>query len=143
MNKGDSLSNQDSVSRGCSRGFRRGKVRSSAFALRPQDNNCLSVDWVECIFADEEDRCIAGTIKRQSVRLRERPQILAILNVGEIRNITVMDSSLDVIYFPTGKGKKRNKCHCRITGMTGSPTDQDFQQELAELANRGTLVNLS
>jgi len=143
MNSGDSLATQDSVSRGCGRGFKKGKVRSSAFAPRKIDENCLSVDWVECAFADPDQRCIEGTIRRQGDLLKKiRPQKLSILNVGEVINIVVIGISLDVIYFPTGMGKKRNRCHCRITGMTGGPSDQDFQQKLANLANRSRLVEL-
>jgi len=143
MNSGDSLANQDSVSRGCGRAYQKGKVRSSAFSPRKNiDANCLSVDWVECAFVDQNQRCVDGTIQRQASRLPMRPQKLSILNVGEIKNITVEDAALDVTYFPTGQGRNRNRCHCRITGMTGGPADQDFQQELADLANKNMFVDL-
>lgn len=143
MNSGDALANQDSVSRGCWRGFKNGKVRSSAFSPRNIDDNCLSVDWVECAFADPDQRCIEGSVRRQGDFLKKiRPQKLSILNVGEVKNIAVQVVSLDVIYFPTGMGKKRNRCHCRITGMNGGPADQNFQQELANLANRSPLAEL-
>ena len=143
MNRGDSLANQDSVSRGCGRGYRKGKVRSSAFSLNKKDENCLSVDWVECAFEDPDQRCIEGTVRRQGDLLKKiRPQKLSILNVGEVKNIAVQGVSLDVVYFPTGRDKKRNRCHCRITGMNGGPADQDFQQELANLANRSPFAEL-
>lgn len=139
MNSGDALENHYSVSRGCGRGYKNGKVRSSAFAPRSEkDNNCLSIDWVECLSADPSERSVDGTIKRQCKLLSWRPQKLSILNVYDIKKITVQGACLDVVYFPTGK----NLCHCRITGMNGGPTDQDFQQELANLANRSLLVDL-
>lgn len=143
MNSGCSLANNDLVSRGCGRAYRNGKVRSSAFSPRENiDENCLSVDWVECTFANPDQRCVDGTIQRQANRLAWRPQKLSILKVGEIKEITVQGASLDVVYFPTGRVENRNSCHCRITGMTGGPSDSDFQQELAALANRSLLVEL-
>lgn len=142
MNKGDSLEGHDFVSRGCYRAYRKGKIRSSAFETRVVDENCLSVDWVECKYTNECERCVEGTIRRQASRLTKRPQKLVILNVEKIRAITCDKIFLDVIYFPTGKGKRRNKCHCRIKGLTGGPTDQDIQQDLADLANRSQIVDL-
>lgn len=143
MNSGCSLANHESVSRGCGRAYQKGKVRSTAFSPRKNiDANCLSVDWVECTYADPDQRCVDGTIQRQANRLTIRPQKLSILNVREIKEITVQGASLDVVYFPTGPEGNRNSCHCRITGMTGGPADSDFQQELADLANRSLFVEL-
>lgn len=140
MNKGDQLPEEHHVSRACGRGYVNNKVTSAAFSPRPQDENCLSVDWVECEFVEPDLRNVEGVVKR--CRLPVRPQKLSILNNSQIRELYIQDISLDVIYYPFGTGRNSNLCHSRITGMCGNIVDQDLQQELADLANRSPIVDL-
>lgn len=70
---------------------------------------------------------------------------MAILRVERIRRISRADvllgrrATLDVIEWHT----PRTKCHSAIVGLTGEPIDLGLRQDLADLANQGTVLGLT
>ena len=139
MAAGDSIPDDDHVSRGCGeRGEEQGVVTSAAFKPRAQDKGKLSVDWVECAHVPPSKRKINGSLER--LRRRPlRPQAVAILATKDIRQIEVNGHKLDAVENP----HKGNPCHSSIVGMTEGPTGFDLQEDLAEVANSGQVVYLS
>ncbi len=137
MAYGDPLLNGDQVTRGCSRGYDSGKVTVSAFAMRRgQERRLLtiSVDWVECPYADESARNLEGSVNR----LKQVPvhPPYAVLRVSDIRQVRRGEWSLDVKEF----GSRPNPCHCGIGSFSGMSVDLELQGELAEIANRSPVI---
>lgn len=134
---GDPLPDRNHVTRGCSRGYDNGEITSSAFEMRRKQERRLlriSVDWVECPYANESVQNLEGSAKR----LRSRPvdPPYAVLPVADIRQVRRGDCALDVKEY----GNTGNACHCGIDGFLGTPIDLEFQVELAEIANRSPIL---
>ena len=132
MAYGDCLPNGNQVTRGCSGGYDSGEVTASAFAMRKPERSLLriSVDWVECSYADSSEQDWEGSAKRLRVS-RVRPPY-AIVGVADVRLVSRGEWALDAKEF----GNSSNPCHCGITGFSGSPIDLELQSELAVIANR-------
>lgn len=125
------------VLRGCSRGHDNGEVTASAFAMRKgkeQELRRISVDWIECPYADEIDRNSQGAAKRMATVPIMPPY--AILNVDSVRQISRNQWALDVKEFGG-----TNPCHCGITGFSGTQIDLELQIALAEIANQSQLID--
>ena len=131
----DPLPNEDQVTRGCSRGYDNGEVTASAFAMRKQERPLrrISVDWVECPYADESARNLEGSVNRLK-QVPVRPPY-AVLSVTDIRQIKRTDWALDA--FEVGR---RHHCHCGIGDFSGTPVDLELQGELAEIANKSPII---
>ena len=135
---GDALPVGDQVTRGCSRGYDKGEVTPSAFALRGMERSQLriSVDWVECPYADRVTRNIEGSTNRlraASVRLP-----YAVLRVADIRRVRRGEWALDVNEF----GGLSNACHCGIGGFSATPIDLELQSDLAQIANKSPVIGV-
>lgn len=129
---------RDQVTRGCSGGYDKGEVTATAFAMRPIDKNLrrISVDWVECSYAQECARDLEGSVNRlRQVRPPVRPPY-AVLGVTDIRQVRRQEWALDAKEF----GTKANPCHCGITGFSDTHVDLGLQQDLAEIANRSPVL---
>ncbi len=136
MANGDPLPGDDRVARGCLSGYDKEVITASAFDMRKIERPLrqISAEWVECPYAEAEDRNIEGAIARLKARGVRMPQPVAILPVLEIRAIERSRVSLNVIEYGSGSGPRG--CHsaiCRFTG-TGA-VDLELQQALADLAN--------
>ncbi len=94
----------------------------------------ISVDWVECPYANESARNIEGSVNRLK-RVPVHPPY-AVLGASEIRRVRRGEWSLDVREF----GSRSNPCHCGITGFSGTTVDLELQDELAEIANRSPII---
>lgn len=136
MPPGEPLPDEDRVTRGCSGGYDNGEVTTGAFAMRERDLPFLqiSVDWVECPYADESARNFEGSVDR----LRQVPvrPPYAILSVAAIRQVIRVGRALDVYEI----GGRRSPCHCGIGSFSGMPVDLELQDELAEIANRSPVI---
>ena len=138
MANGDPLPHRDRVTRGCSgRGYDQGEVTASAFDMRPLEMPLrrISVDWVECRYADEGARNLEGSVIRMKEPRVVRPPY-AVLAVSEIRNVRRGKFALDAIEF----GNQSNLCHSAITGFSGTAVDLELQVDLAEIANTSRII---
>ena len=143
MAKGASLPVTDRVARGCLRGADGKFVAPAAFALRhrfEKELGQISVDWVECQYDIPERQNIEGSLHRFKSRLN-RTQPIAILPVSDVRRIRRNGRPLDAVEY--GHGVGMSQCHGAIVGFTGGPLDLEFQNALAELANRGAVVEFT
>ncbi len=143
MAKGEQLPATDRVARACGRGVDGEFVAPAAFELRSgleEELLQISVDWVECQYDIPERQNIEGSLLRLKAR-RLRPQPVAILPVSDVRRIRQNGQPLDAVEY--GHGVGMSQCHGAIVGFTGGPLDLELQNALAELANRGTVVELT
>jgi len=133
----DPLPDGNQVTRGCSRGYDQGQVTASAFDMRPQDEELLqiSVDWVECSHAPQDERDLPGSVRRMAAPPSVRPPY-AVLGVTEIRQIKRNSCALNAQEF----GTTNNQCHCVISGFTGTHVDLELQNALAEVANASNVL---
>ena len=133
MANGNPLPDGTRVIRGCSRGYDKGEVTSSAFAMRVQERKELkiSVGWVECPYAAVNAQNLdAALIRMRNIPVNPPYAILPSLNIRQIRR---GGQALDAIE----DGHYRNPCHCGIAGFSGTAAvDLELQADLAEIANR-------
>ena len=135
---GEPLPGGDHIVRGCSRGHDNGEVTASAFELRERDRPFLriSVDWVECPYVDLIDQTPKESVKRSKRKMVRGPY--AVLSVLDIREAKLKDRVLDVLEVGVQSGEP--SCHCGITGFCGGVGDYQLQVQLAEVANRRSLI---
>ena len=134
MAAGAPIPDENHVTRLCLRGYDDGEILSTAFTPRPQDQNRLSVNWVECAHVGPVHRNIEGSIARlAAIPTTEPDQPVAVLQAKSVREIQRNGCQLDVVE----RGSQRNLCHSVIEGMTAGPIDLSLQQDLADLANAG------
>ena len=128
----------DHIVRGCSKGHDNGEVTASAFELRKRDRPFprISVDWVECPYADLIDQTPEGSVKRSKRKKIRGPY--AVLSVLDIREAKLKDRVLDVLEVGDPLGEP--SCHCGITGFLGGVGDFQLQVHLAKIANRRSLI---
>ena len=133
MAVGDRLPDGDRIARGCSKGYDNGEVTASAFSLRQIDLkfNRISVDWVECPYADESEQNLDGSASRSKTRPVVRGPY-AVLGVSEIRQVSRGRWVLDV----EEVGGRKGPCHSGISGFSGAEIDLELQGDLADIANK-------
>lgn len=135
---GDLLPVGDQVTRGCSGGYDKGEVTPSAFAMRKRERSQLriSVDWVECPYADRVTRNIEGSTNRlRAAYVRPPYAVLGVVDISEVRR---EEWALEVNEF----GSLSNPCHCGIGMFSDTPVDLELQSDLAEIANKSPVIGV-
>jgi hypothetical protein len=102
--KGQTLPGKDHISRYCkpTSVTEGGVPTGQSFALRPVDNNTLSVNWLEYYGNIDQDEQINHVREDIGLKLAARG-LFAVLNVGEVIDYIQNVKILSVIHEPTDK----------------------------------------
>ena len=139
MALGDQIPDTNHVARGIRPEFvDKNQILPAAFALIPRDKGKLSTDWVECAYVNVRDQNVRSSLARLALSLLIRPQSISILNARNIRGIKRQGRQLDAVE----DCHPNWPCHSAIVGMEGDALGLEFQQDLADLANRSNRATL-